>query len=185
MGGMSRPRRIERSDVLDAALAIADEEGLDSVTMSAVGHRLDVSAMALYRHVANKANLLDGLVERLLDDVPFPDRSRAPREQLTALGDGVRDAARRHPAVFPLLLARPARTDRARQRRDLIVDLIRQLGVPAARASRLERLISTMVLGFVVSEAAGRFEMHSKRVRDADWEALGQIVDASIELHRR
>jgi AcrR family transcriptional regulator len=182
---MPRPRLIDRSDVLDAALAIADEQGLDSVTMSAVGHRLDVSAMALYRHVADKADLLDGLVERLLDEVHFPDPSRPPREQLAAIGAGVRDTARLHPTVFPLLLARPARTDTARRRRDLLVDLLRQLGVPAARAPRLERLISTMILGFAVSEAAGRFEAHSKRVRDADWEALGQIVDAAIDLHKR
>jgi len=49
--------------VLDAALALADESGLGAVTMHAVATRLGVTPMALYRHVGDKAALLDGLVE--------------------------------------------------------------------------------------------------------------------------
>lgn len=184
-GNMARPRLIDRPDVLDAALALADERGLDAVTMAAVAQRLGVSAMALYRYVADKADLLDGLLERLLDEVDLPDPSRSPRDQLAAIGDGVRDVAHLHPNVFPLLLARPARTDHARRRRDLIVDLLFQLGVPTAQAQRTERLISTMIIGFAASEAAGRFDRHSKRVRDDDWKALLQIVEFTIDLHTR
>lgn len=180
---MARPRLIDRSAVLDAALAVADEVGIDNLTMSAVGRRLGVSAMALYRHVGDKSELLDGLVERLLSDAPIPDPSLEPRHQLTVYADGVRRTARRHPAVFPLLLTRPARTDGARHHRDAVVRLLEALGVPASRSARVERLITTMILGYAASEAAGRFDAHSSRVRDADWAALGDVVDATIAAY--
>lgn len=173
---VGRPRLIDRAAVLDAALAVADEGGIDAVTMAAVGRRLGVSAMALYRHVEDKADLLDGLVERLLDEVPLPEPGPDPVERLAALGAGIRATALRHPHVFPLLLARPAATAEARRRRDLVVALLEEIGVPAAEAPALERLISTMVLGFATSEATGRFAHHPPAVIDADWEALQELV---------
>jgi AcrR family transcriptional regulator len=175
-----RPRLIDRAAVLDAALAVADEGGIDAVTMAAVGRRLGVSAMALYRHVADKADLLDGLVERLLDEVPVPEPRLDPLERLAALGTGIRATALRHPSVFPLLLARPAATPEARQRRDLVIALLQEIGVSAEEAPRLERLISTMVLGFAASEATGRFAHHPAAVVDADWDALQEIVLLAI-----
>jgi AcrR family transcriptional regulator len=177
---VARPRLIDRAAVLDAALAVADEGGIDAVTMAAVGRSLGVSAMALYRHVEDKADLLDGLVERLLDEVPLPDPDLDAVDRLTALGAGIRATARRHPHVFPLLLARPAATPEARRRRDLVVALLQEIGVPAAEAPRIERLISTMVLGFAASEAAGRFAHHPPAVVEGDWAALQEIVRLTI-----
>lgn len=178
---MARPRLIDRAAVLDAALSVADEGGIDAVTMAAVGRELGVSAMALYRHVGDKSELLDGLVERLLGEVPVPDPELPPLDRLAALGDGIRAVARAHPHVFPLLMARPAATDDARQRRDLVYALLDAVGVPEAEVPRLERLISTMVLGFAVSEASGRFAHHPRRVVDEDWAALTAVVRTMIE----
>ena len=66
---MGRTAQISRTDVLAAALDLADEAGLESVTMHAVGRRLAVTPMALYRHVGGKDALLDGLVEALLTEI--------------------------------------------------------------------------------------------------------------------
>ncbi|HMD23653.1 MAG TPA: TetR family transcriptional regulator [Streptosporangiaceae bacterium] len=63
---MGRVAQISRAAVLAAALRLADERGLAAVTMHAVARSLDVTPMALYRHVADKDALLDGLVELLL-----------------------------------------------------------------------------------------------------------------------
>ena len=70
---MGRPAQFDRAAILAASLELADEQGLAAVTMHAVADRLGVTPMALYRHVANKADLLDGMVESILLEVPLPD----------------------------------------------------------------------------------------------------------------
>jgi AcrR family transcriptional regulator len=169
---MGRPALIGRAAILDAALELADQAGLDGVTMHAVAQRLNVTTMALYRHLDGKDALLDGLVERLL--TAFPARqARQPGEQwLTAMASGIRQVARRHPAVFPLLLTRPAVTPAAQRVRDAVVAALQDAGLAEAAAKRAERLISTAVLGFAASEAAGRFRQHDQAVLDQDFAEL-------------
>ena len=64
---------LTRDRILDAAIRLADEGGLESVSMRKVGHALGVEAMSLYNHVANKDDLLDGMVERVIDEFELPD----------------------------------------------------------------------------------------------------------------
>jgi AcrR family transcriptional regulator len=173
---VARPAQIDRAAILKASLAIADEHGLAAVTMAAVAGRLGVTAMALYRHVANKADLLDGLVESLLTEFAAPDPGLPWDERLAAVGDAVRATARAHPEVFMLLLRLPASTPRAVDMRNGIYDALREAGMPGDEIPRAERLLSTMVLGFAASEAGGRFAAHRRADVDADFAALGDIV---------
>src|SRR3954471_1827774 len=99
---------INREAVLDATLALAEERGLDAVSMREVARRLGVTPMALYRHVGDKQGLLDGLVERLLDELPTPDPALPAEERLLVLSRALRETARRHPDAFLMLLRRPA-----------------------------------------------------------------------------
>ena len=168
---MGRAPQISRDAVLAAALRLADEHGLEAVTMHAVARSLRVTPMALYRHVDDKNALLDGLVELLLTEYPLPPAGRWD-ERLTTLAAAIRDTARRHPAVFPLLLTRPAVTPAARAARDAVHAALREGGLPESEIARAERLISTAVLGFAASEAAGRFRQHDQSVIDADFAEL-------------
>ena len=172
MTAVGRPPQISREEVLAAALRLADDDGLEAVTMHAVARQLRVTPMALYRHVDDKNALLDGLVEVLLGECPLPPDGVGWDERLTALAAGVRDTARRHPSVFPLLLTRPAVTPAARVVRDTVQAALREGGRPEAEVARAERLISTAVLGFAASEASGRFRQHDQSVIDADFAEL-------------
>jgi AcrR family transcriptional regulator len=169
---VGRAPRISREAVLAAALRLADTDGLEAVTMHAVAKSLRVTPMALYRHVDGKNALLDGLVELLLTEYLPPPGGGRWDERLTALAAGIRDTARRHPAVFPLLLTRPAVTPAARTVRDAVHAALREGGLPEIEVARAERLISTAVLGFAASEAAGRFRQHDQSVIDADFAEL-------------
>ena len=149
--------------------------------MAAVAERLGVTPMALYRHVANKADLLDGLVEQLLTEFPPPPAEFPWPERLSVLAANIRASARRHPSVFPLLLQRPAATREARATRDAVHVALAEAGVPEERVAQVERLVSTAVLGFAVSEVAGRFGHHSRRQLDADFDALQGLLVGFIE----
>jgi AcrR family transcriptional regulator len=143
----------KRRQILDAALAIADEDGLDAVSMRAVAARVGVSPMALYPYVGSKDALLDGLVGRLLSELPSPTGP----DGLRAAAHGVRALARAHPSAFVLLLSRPSVTPDAARTVDSVYQALLEAGVPPADVPRLERMVSTFVLGFALSEVNGRF----------------------------
>ncbi len=178
---MGRPLQIDRESVLEAGLAIADRDGLDAVTMHSVARHLGVTPMALYRHVDNKADLLDGLVELLLTDVPLPPTTADGRQRLQWMGRAVRGMAQRHPAVFGLLLQRPAATPGALAARDAVYQALREGGIPEPEVARTERVISTVLLGFVASEVGGRFGARPIKEVNADFEAAERMIDRYLD----
>jgi AcrR family transcriptional regulator len=149
--------------------------------MAALAQRLDVTTMALYRHVANKADLLDGLVELLLAEAVQPAPELPWRERLAAFADDLRATAHRHPSAFSLLLQRPAATDKAHQARDAISSALAEAGIPQRRTDQMQRLLSTAILGFALSEVAGRFDGQTARQRDADFKLLLELLIESIK----
>jgi AcrR family transcriptional regulator len=159
---------LTRAQILDATLQIAESDGLNAVSMRAVARRLDVTPMALYNHVEDKQALLDGLVERLLEELPVPDPRLPWQDRLRSLGAGLRATARRHPDAFLMLLRRPATTPASKKRRDLVYEALRDAGVPDRDIPRVERLLRTFMLGFAASEAGGRFAEHDRETLDAD-----------------
>jgi len=177
---MGRPAQIDRNAVLAASLQLADEQGLAAVTMQAVADRLGVTPMALYRHVANKADLLDGVVESILMEVPLPDPGDPWADRLSALSRGMRAAALRHPEVFPLLLQRAAVTPGARRVRDVVYDALREAGLPETDVVQLERLLATATIGFAASEAGGRFAAHSLEQINTDFALLQTMLATTV-----
>ena len=181
-----------REEILDAALAIADERGLEAVSMRALAERVGVTPMALYRHVKDKAALLDGMVGRLLSallpadgadgaDGAHPGEGRAWDERLAALAHACREVTQRHPWAAHLLFSRPAVTPDAVRAVDIIYLALIEAGVPEPEVPRLERLISTFVIGFATSEASGRFAPGALDPRGR----RGQLPDSELPGHSR
>lgn len=168
-----------RAEILDAALAIADERGLDAVTMRAVAQWVGVTPMALYPHVRDKAGLLDGMVDRLLGGLPLPDPGQDWQDRLRGTATAMRRLAARHPGAIGLLFVRPAVTPDATRLVDALYQALLDAGVPAEQVPRVERLVSTAVLGFVVSEVSGRFAPDND-VRRA---RRGQLPEGDLTGH--
>ena len=171
---------LTRDSILDATLELAEQQGLAAVSMRAVAGRLGVTPMALYNHVANKQELLDGLVERLLAELPAPDPDKPWREQLDTLASSLRATAKRHPDAFPMLLRRPATTPAAKRSREAIYDALRSAGVNEDDIPRAERVLSTFMIGFAASEAGGRFAHHPKKELDKDLDLFGEAMAALL-----
>src|SRR5919106_5226050 len=69
---MARKRPLSRETVLQAALRLADDSGIESLSMRKLARELGVEAMSLYNHVANKDDLLGGLLELVADEIELP-----------------------------------------------------------------------------------------------------------------
>jgi AcrR family transcriptional regulator len=174
----------KRRQILREALALADERGLDAVSMRAVAERVGVSAMALYPYVGSKEALLDGLVDVLLAELlPVHDAHAAddPWTRLEAVGHALRALAHRHPGAFALLLARPSVTPDAVRATDAVYRALLDAGVPPAQVPRVERLLSTFVLGFAASEVNGRFDAGTDNPRGR----RAQFAKAEVLAHHR
>ncbi|HEX5115650.1 MAG TPA: TetR/AcrR family transcriptional regulator [Pseudonocardiaceae bacterium] len=167
-----------RQEILDAALAIADEKGLPSVTMRAVAERVGVTPMALYPHVGDKDGLLDGMLGRLLGRLRIADDGDW-RQRLAVLARAMRALAREHPGATSLLFARPTVSPDAVRVVDAIYSALLEAGVPPADVPRIERLASTLILGFAVSEASGRFGTGTLNQRAR----RGQLPDCDLPGH--
>jgi AcrR family transcriptional regulator len=114
--GPTRPPGLDRDRILRAAIDFIDTHGLPALTMRRLGATLGVEAMALYRYVPGREDLLDGVidtvVESLFDDDDQPDdihleHASGWQDYLVRLAHGVRRIALAHPSVFPLVASRP------------------------------------------------------------------------------
>jgi AcrR family transcriptional regulator len=138
-------------------MAIADKGGLDAVSMRTVAEHVGVTPMALYRHFSSKLALLDAMVERLVTSL-MPERPAGTwDERLIALAYAYRSLAQRHPWSAQLLFSRPSVTPDAVRVTEFIYAAIREAGVPEPQVGRLERLVTTFVIGYAASEVLGRF----------------------------
>ncbi len=101
---------LSREVVLTAALALVDAEGLEALTMRRLGKELGRDPMSLYRYAENRAALLDGITELVLDQLVIPTDTVHWQDQLRRTAHDLRDLALAHPQVVPLLVTRPLST---------------------------------------------------------------------------
>src|ERR1700722_6454499 len=102
-----RPAITSRAEVLEAALRIVDEHGLERLTMRRLGAQLGVDPMTVYHHVPDKAALFDGLIERVLAEIRIPDATGDWKHDLRAIVVQARTTLLAHPHTVILLGTRP------------------------------------------------------------------------------
>jgi AcrR family transcriptional regulator len=156
--------------ILDAALELADDKGIEAVSMRALAERTGVTPMALYPHVGSKAALLDGMLGRVVgqlvaDGGPALYSVLDWRKRLRMLLHGARQLAHRHPWASALVFSRPSATLESATGVDLFYTTLLDAGVPPAAVPRLERLVTTLAFGYGASEVGGRFTWEETDVR--------------------
>jgi AcrR family transcriptional regulator len=114
VGGQASPSTrvpLSRERIVGAAVEFIDEHGLPGLTMRRLGEELGVEAMALYRYVPGREDLLDAVVGRIIEQMQQDDVVGSPqdgwRDFLQRMAHGVRRIALDHPKVFPLVASRP------------------------------------------------------------------------------
>lgn len=144
---------LTRERVLDAAIELADREGVDALSMRRLGADLGVQAMSLYNHVANKRDLLDGVAGRLLARMEIPSTDEATWEVgLRQVCRSYRRLAHDHPGLFPLVLARPLASPEVLPPLEATLTFLRKAGLDAQGALDVFRACSSFVGGFALGE---------------------------------
>lgn len=154
-----RSGTLDRDRVLDAALALADEEGLDALSMRRIGRALGVEAMSLYNHVADKDDLLDGLVERVLMEIELPEPGREWRDEVRRRYRSARGAFARHPWAIRLLESRSeGSSPRRLQYFDAMLGTFREADFSGPLAMRAFSILDAYLFGFVLQQNSLAFQ---------------------------
>lgn len=151
---MSTPvrQRLNRDRVLDAAVALADRDGSEALTVRRLADDLGVHPTSLYNHVPDKTAILDGVVERLFDEIAFPEQVDGWPGWVRALAERLRGLARRHPGAFMVLTRRPAENPAAYRITELGLDAFLADGFSPQAAARAVRAVSLALLGVAINE---------------------------------
>jgi AcrR family transcriptional regulator len=97
---------LSKARVLQAALALADEIGIDALSMRKLGEALEVKAMSLYKHVANKDEILDGIVDLVAAEIEAPSIGGDWKQAMRRRANSAHEALKRHPWATMLILSR-------------------------------------------------------------------------------
>jgi len=153
----ARPRgrrrgKLSRERVLRAALVLADERGLESLTMHAIGRRLGVQAMSLYRHVEDKADLLDGLVDLVVSEVETPVSSADWKAAMRQRAISARRVFVRHPWAIGLVESRPRMGAVTLRHHEWVLGVLLGAGFPVILAGHAYGLLDSYIYGFALQE---------------------------------
>ncbi len=154
------PKRspLTRARILEAALEVADTQGLSALTMRALADALGTGPMAVYHHVSGKEEILDGLVEQIFAEIEDPVPGRAWRPEITRRCESARAVLAAHPWAVTLIESRSTPGPNSLRHHDAVIGTFRQAGFSVPLTAHAYALIDSYVYGFAVQEATLPFD---------------------------
>lgn len=143
---------LDLKQIAAEALDLLDEAGIAGFTMRMVARRLNVTPMALYHHVQDKAALATLVVEAAMAEFPATDPDGGWQEGMLAMARWMREFSRAHPAVAELRRKYQVYTPAMLRMGERWVQLWRQSGLDTEQAMLAANLSGTLILGFVSEE---------------------------------
>ena len=144
------PLTLER--IVELAVTVLDEHGVEGLTMRLLAQRLDVTATALYWHVKTKDDVLDLAVDRVFGDMPVPDAGDDWMEDIRVLVRAWRGVMLRHPWA-PKLVGRPMLGPNVLARTEFLQSALVRGGCHGLRLAVATRLLANYVIGASLTEA--------------------------------
>jgi AcrR family transcriptional regulator len=149
----SPPRTpLTRERALSTALAVADAEGIGALTMRRLARELGVEAMSLYHHVANKDDILDGMIDMVFGEIDLPAPDAGWKAAMLGRARSARAALTRHPWAISLMESRSAPGPATLRHHDAVLGSCRRAGFSVAMAAHAFSLIDSYIYGFVLQE---------------------------------
>ena len=150
----TRREPLSRERIIETALRIMDEEGLEALTMRRIGRGLGVEAMSLYNHVRDKEDILDGVTELVMGKFEFPGRTDDPVADARAMAREWRRLLRMHPNVMRLLAERrkPLESLDSFRPMEAALEVMGRLGLSPRDVVQAFNAFGSYIMGFVMME---------------------------------
>ncbi len=148
---------LTKQRVLQTALRLADERGVESLSMRRLATELGVEAMSLYNHIANKDQMLDGMVELVMSEIYAPQAKDDWRDELRRRGNSMHVALLRHPWAAPLMESRASGSVQLTQH-NAVLACLRQAGFSIPMAHRALLTLDSYLYGFAFQQTAWPYD---------------------------
>lgn len=149
-----RPPRLSRERVIAGALELADAHGVEPLTLRRLADHLGVSAMAIYHHVSDKEEILDGMVDAVFAEVALPESPAGWRDAVAQRCRATRSVLARHPWAVGLLDSRVNPGPATLAHHDWMVGQLRAPGFSLALVAHAYAVVDSYLYGFALQEAA-------------------------------
>ncbi len=159
-------------DVLRAAVTLADEAGVASLSMRKLAEKLGVKAMSLYHHVANKDEVLDGMVDVVFDEIELPVMGTDWKTAMRQRAFSAREALLRHRWAVGLLDSRANPGPATLKHHDAVIGNLRGAGFSVVMAAHAFSVLDSYIYGFVLQEPGLPFETPDE---------LGEVAQSILE----
>ncbi|WP_017569696.1 TetR/AcrR family transcriptional regulator [Nocardiopsis halotolerans] len=164
---------LSRDRVLEGAARVADERGVASVSMRKVAEHLGIEAMSLYHHVANKDEILDGIVDLVFAEIELPDDAVDWRSAMRRRALSARAALSRHTWALGLMDSRRNPGPATLRHHDWVIGCLRGAGFSIATAAQAFSTLDSYVYGFVLQEA------------NLPFDTAGELEDVADTIRQR
>jgi AcrR family transcriptional regulator len=152
---------LSRERVLRAAIAFADEKGIESLSMRKLGQELGVEAMSLYKHVANKDDMLDGMVDVVFSEIDLPSDGVNWKRAMRQRAISAREVLSRHPWAIGLTESRMEPGPANLQHHDSVIGCLREAGFSIEMTLHAYSALDSYIYGFALQERSLPFDAPS------------------------
>jgi AcrR family transcriptional regulator len=159
--------------VLHGAVRVADAGGIAALTIRSLADELGVKPMSVYHHVANKDEILDGIVDIVFDEIDLPEVDGDWHAEMLRRASSARTVLNRHRWAIGLLESRTTPGPATLRHHDAVIGTLRGAGFSPEMTAHAYALIDSYVYGFALQEASLPFESP---------ESLGEVAGPIMEL---
>lgn len=143
---------VTRDRAVQVAVALADADGIESLSMRKLARELGVEAMSLYYHVKSKDDILDGMIESVIGEMVLPAADAEWKAAMRERAESVRSVLGRHPWAISMVDSRTTQT--TMMHLDAVIGCLRHAGFSVAMAAHAMSLVDSYVHGFALQEAS-------------------------------
>jgi AcrR family transcriptional regulator len=179
---MTTKAPLSRQRVLDAAVALADRDGVGALSMRRLAQELGVEAMSLYHHVAGKDAILDGIVDVVFGEIELPSGDGGWKAAMRRRAISARAALRRHPWATALMESRTTPGPANLRHHDAVLGVLRNAGFSVELAAHAYSLLDAYIYGFALQESSLPFQTPEETAEVASSILAGFPADAFPHL---
>jgi len=143
---------LSRERVLVAAIALADHNGIESLSMRKLAEAVGLQAMSLYNHVANKEDLLDGMIDVVFSEIELPSGTDSWKTAMRQRAISVRTVLSRHRWAIGLMESRTSPGPATLRHHDAVIGRLREAGFSLELTAHAYSAMDSYIYGFALAE---------------------------------